>query len=65
MTYQKFVDEVIAYRILTRQRQGQAYFNVLYSVRPDISEQIRGTDLDPFYKEYVPAECIVFVQEKW
>lgn len=30
-------------------RWGQTLFNVLEQVRPDLSEQIRGTDLDPFY----------------
>ena len=31
-------------------RQGQTYFNVLADKRPDLSEQIRGTALDPFHK---------------
>ena len=30
-------------------RAGQAMFNVLCELRPDLSEQIRGTNLDPFY----------------
>lgn len=31
-------------------RFGQTYFNVLAGVRPDLSEQIRGSKLDPFYR---------------
>lgn len=30
-------------------RTGQAVFNVLASMRSDLSEQIRGKPLDPFY----------------
>ena len=65
MTYDEFVAEVIAYRIATRQRQGQAYFNMLFITRPDLSEQIRTTPLDPFYEEKVSDECIAFVKSNW
>jgi hypothetical protein len=65
MTYDEFVSEVVTYRIATRQRQGQAYFNVLCENRPDLSEQIRGTPLDPFYKDFVPGDCIAFVKSRW
>ncbi len=30
-------------------RYGQALFNLLTDVRPDLAEEIRGTDKDPFY----------------
>ncbi len=30
-------------------RFGQTAFNVLYQVRPDLSERVRGTDIDPFH----------------
>ena len=33
------------------QRYGQWAFNVLTVVRPDISEVIRGTAFDPFFKD--------------
>lgn len=32
-------------------RYGQCLFNAIYEVRPDLSEQIRATDLDPFHRE--------------
>lgn len=32
-------------------RYGQVLFNTLARVRPDLSEQIRGTKLDPFYAD--------------
>ncbi len=30
-------------------RAGQTLFNVLYEHRPDLAEQIRGTQFDPFH----------------
>lgn len=39
-------------------RLGQTYFNVLYDMRPVLADQIRTTDLDPFYRnERLPAFC--------
>lgn len=31
------------------QRFGQWAFNLLFQLRPDIANEIRGTDADPFY----------------
>ena len=30
-------------------RKGQAYFNYLYQLHPDVADEIRGTEYDPFY----------------
>ena len=30
-------------------RRGQAMYIVLHHMRPDLVEEIKGTDLDPFY----------------
>lgn len=30
-------------------RYGQALFNTLSAVRPELAEQVRGTHVDPFY----------------
>lgn len=46
-------------------RYGQAYFNLLSNHRPDIAEQIRGTKLDPFYKDEVKKETHDFVESQW
>jgi hypothetical protein len=32
-------------------RAGQAYFNALYTILPDVAEEIRGTPLDPFHRK--------------
>jgi hypothetical protein len=52
-------------------RTGQAAFNVLFTHRRDLSEQIRGTDLDPFYVRdrhfvrEIPAEFRKWITEHW
>lgn len=33
------------------QRRGQAYFNYLAQIRPELAEQIRGGGLDPFHND--------------
>lgn len=33
------------------QRDGQALMNALYSVNPDLYQEITGTDADPFYDD--------------
>lgn len=30
-------------------RYGQSLFNTLLGIRPDLAEQIRGTEIDPFH----------------
>lgn len=39
-------------------RAGQALFNAIDLVRPDLADQIRGTDLDPFHSHAkIAATC--------
>lgn len=46
-------------------RRGQAFFNVLHRVRPDLSERIRGTVIDPFYGDSVIPEFLASVENDW
>lgn len=57
MTYNQYVEEVHrVWSLHPEWRWGQAYFNVLVEHRPDLSEPIRTTELDPFYlDERMPA----------
>ena len=32
-------------------RKGQAYFNYLYQLHPDVANEIRETEYDPFYND--------------
>jgi hypothetical protein len=50
---------------VTDQRYGQWYFNCLVQIRPDISEKIRSTKLDPFFREKVSQETEEFVEANW
>lgn len=51
MTLNEFINLVLARVEWTGERYGQAFFNVLAEYRPDLSEVIRGTELDPFHKD--------------
>jgi len=46
-------------------RLGQTAFNVLYEQRPDISEQIRATDIDPFYNDSRLPKFFEKVADLW
>lgn len=47
-------------------RVGQCYFNVLSSVRPDLTHLVVSSDrLDPFYKDYALPEFLTWVSENW
>lgn len=52
-------------------RYGQAAFNVLDAVRPELAKQVVATDLDPFYIEDIHRDLfkwrkfVDFVQENW
>lgn len=69
MTFQEFHARVLSiYQMQPvpgELRLGQVFFNELASIRPDIAEQIRGTMLDPFYKERITNAVGNFVRERW
>lgn len=49
-------------------RWGQVLFNVLYEVRPDLSERVRGTHFDPFYFDEHSDRVAIFdnfIKENW
>jgi len=46
-------------------RLGQIFFNKLCVVRPDIAEALRGTMLDPFFKQRIANVVSDFVRERW
>jgi hypothetical protein len=49
MTADEFYKKARMVRRKTGWRYGQALFNTLLEVRPDLAEQVRGTDKDPFF----------------
>lgn len=46
-------------------RYGQAVFNHLYEIRPDIADKLRGTKLDPFHDIVVFDEVWDFIEANW
>lgn len=46
-------------------RLGQSAFNGLCQARPDLSERIRGTDLDPFHRDSKLLAFWVWVEANW
>jgi len=53
-TYAEYLNLVVrAIEENPRWRRGQAAFNVLYELRPDLSERVRATPLDPFHQDTV------------
>lgn len=46
-------------------RKGQYAFNLLHTVRPDITAQILATELDPFYIDSKLPEFMARVKQVW
>lgn len=66
MTFAEYIVEVMATKVETGWRLGQTYFNVLCSVRPDISEEVRGdVQFDPFYQDKRINDFLGFVASRW
>lgn len=50
MKYKEYRAEVDRVHALEpRWRFGQTAFNVLYDMYPDLADEIRGSNIDPFY----------------
>lgn len=46
-------------------RWGQAHFNVLHDVHPDLSARVHNTELDPFYLDERIPQFLAFVSSNW
>ena len=46
-------------------REGQAFFNTLALQRPDLSEQIVGTDLDPYATDKRIGGFLRWIEAHW
>jgi hypothetical protein len=70
-TYDEFLEMVAKYNnqlgahTETGWKYGQVFFNVLASVRPDLTEMIRGTMHDPFHHDTVSKETYDYLASKW
>ena len=46
-------------------RQGQLFFNLLSGVNPRVAELLRGSIIDPFYRNKVSDKVWDFVMDNW
>jgi hypothetical protein len=46
-------------------RLGQAAFNVLHEMRPDLANEIRDSTLDAFYNDGALADFFMWVAANW
>lgn len=68
LRFNEFLGRVEKIQKYYKWRYGQALFNALLDVRPDLAEEIRGTPLDPFNKKAkkdVPDELLVMLADRW
>ena len=66
ISYHGYLDLVrLAHDAHPQWRAGQALFNVLHRIRPDLSERVRATKLDPFNRDTRNPAFLNFVKENW
>lgn len=65
LSFDEFVRLVSATLPNEDTRYGQHWFNVLYAVRPDLADRLRGSLLDPFHRDSVSDEAVAFVAKAW
>ena len=68
LRFNEFLGRVEKIQKQYKWRYGQALFNGLLDLRPDLAEEIRGTPLDPFNKKAkkdVPADLFAMLEERW
>lgn len=66
-TFYEFCQITVAERLEQHpaERIGQAAFNALHAIRPDLSERIRGGEADPFHNDQRLTIFYKFLQENW
>lgn len=69
MSLHQFYAEVADMALVQNWRKGQALFNHLLKVRPDLAESLRGTGRDPFYSHSTDdsrfQEAVAFIEASW
>lgn len=70
MTFQHYLDSANRFYVSFGgadgyQRYGQALMNFLHIVCPKASEDITGTDVDPFYKDELVPEFFNYLSDHW
>lgn len=69
MTFDDFQKQSIIYHNDHKNwsRYGQSLFNYLFEIRPDIADELRGSESDPFHKDddLTITRFWSFIKDKW
>jgi hypothetical protein len=69
LSLHKFYFDAIQRARLKKERYGQAMFNHLAEVRPDLSEQVRASNKDPFHVAQLSDprwdRFVEFIESNW
>lgn len=67
MTFEEFVNNAEWYyrNHQHEYRHGQAVYNYLATVRPDVASQVVGTPSDPYYAKHIPHSFWELVSQAW
>lgn len=72
VTYDDYLEAVLIGSMqFINWRNGQVAFNTLAQMRPDLAEQVRGSDFDPFYADQLPrgyekmVSFLAYLREHW
>lgn len=67
VTYDKFLQTIPEIARYYEWRYGQALFNALTKIRPQLAEKVRGTTIDPFYRDHadIAPELFSLLQGEW
>lgn len=66
MTFTEFMLYAIEYdQQHHKERAGQSAFNALHNADAELANEIRGTDLDPFYDDDVLPEFWFHLERRW
>jgi len=67
MTFEKWLLEAASYYMNNKdeQRRGQAYWNFLFEKRIDLTNNMLGTRLDPFYDDERLEDFLEYVKKNW
>lgn len=66
MTYDMFRHDLDIYtRRSKAERKGQAAYNMLASIRPELARSINAGPLDPFYVDSILPDFFTHIEQHW
>jgi hypothetical protein len=65
MTYSEYVAQLIALPKPSDWRPGQWAFNLLHEIRPELADDVRGGDLDPYHDDKRLGAFMAWLMPIW